>query len=423
MKINMIIAAIVVASLYSCGESDRYGMGFTYTINVDGVDKTKQMNAIPLSNFCDSVATIILETTKESLLSNVDKAVIVNDRVYVFDSTHERAGIILEFDMTGKFIRRIGSVGRGPGEYIRIFDFAIDELNGLLYILDNATNRVISYNLENGRYVNDILMKQNRASVHVIAPVGDLIYTDLHNFEYDESNSLLMSWNTADPETKNYYLPVGKHLKGWTNTTLSSNGKFIFSDGNDYTLYSNKISTDVFKLTKAGIENYIHIESENTIDDRGREMLSMATDDDDSNGTNSESYDRALRNIDCFHSIRDYFETNSYIGFRIGRANYYMLYIYNKGDGEVRTGHYDNDLIVTVKSDYGHFPVQALLAHMQADREGLLYSVWTRSIEKLRTAAQEGMLVDGLDRLDELKQLKDDANPVLFYMNFKEPLR
>jgi transposase len=86
-------------------------------------------------------------------------------------------------------------------------------------------------------------------------------------------------------------------------------------------------------------------------------------------------------------------------------------------------GTLNNDLIVTVKSDYGHFPVRGLLIPMQADREGLLFSIWTKNIEQLRTAAQEGMLVDDVDRLDELKQLKDFSNPVLFYMKFKEPMQ
>lgn len=43
---------------------------------------------------------------------------------------------ILEFSRNGKFIRKIGNIGRGPGEYSSYIHFGVDEEKGLIYVLD-----------------------------------------------------------------------------------------------------------------------------------------------------------------------------------------------------------------------------------------------------------------------------------------------
>ena len=42
---------------------------------------------------------------------------------------------LLQFDRSGKFIRQIGSQGRGPGQYTQIADFCIDENKRNIYII------------------------------------------------------------------------------------------------------------------------------------------------------------------------------------------------------------------------------------------------------------------------------------------------
>ncbi len=424
MKIHkLVIMALFVAATYSCSASDREsGKKFVYNINIDNAKRLEEF--LPLSDFCDNATTIILETTKESLLSRIEKVVLANDRLYVFDSTYGGVGTVAEFDMDGKFVRRFGSVGRGPGEYVGISEFAIDEQNGFMHLFDRRTGRLISYDLDSGKYVSDMRMDQNNSRINAIVSVGDLIYTDLVYWNYDKSNYLLKSWNIDDPETGNYYLPIEKHLKGWTNTTLANNGNFIFHVGNDYSLFSNRFSPEIYKLNDSGIDNYLYVESKDFIDVKGRQKVSSAIESDNSGGSGSlNSYHQTIQNLDCFYGIRDYFETDKYICFYVMRGTTLHNFIYDKNNGEVKAGYFNNDLVVTVKSDYSHLSVQSLLLPMQADDEGLLYSVWSRDIDKLRTAAREGLLAENLDRLEEIKQLPDDANPVIFYMKFKEPMK
>lgn len=120
----------------------------------------------------------------------------------------------------------------------------------------------------------------------------------------------------------------------------------------------------------------------------------------------------------------NYFETDRYISFVVMQSGVFRNFVYDKNNGEVKWwGASEHDLIITVKSDRSHRPIESLLKPMQSDTKGLLYSVWTSDIDKLRTAACEGMLVENLDRLEEIKQLTEDSNPVIFYMKFKEPMK
>jgi hypothetical protein len=393
------------------------GNDFTYTINIDNAEIVK--TPLPISDFCEGVETIILETTEESLLSRVDKVVRVGDRLYVFD---RRTNVVLEFDMDGKFIKRFGMTGRGPGEYSRIYDFTVDAQNKAIYLLDRRT-RIISYDLESGKYIEDISTANNDYNSTFITSVGELVYATLHYREFSESNYMLSSFNIADSGVENYYLPTNEYVKGWSITELVSNSNFIFNHGNDYALFSDMLSPEIMKLTGEVISNYIYIESEEFIDEKGRIKLSEAwkvTTDED------RVFNRTLIELDCFTTIPNYFETDEYICFRImrGSGNMYQ-FVYNKANGKVkRVGYFNNNLIINVKYNTEPNPVEGLLmGTQQADAEGILCVINPWGFETLRTAAREGKLVENLDRLDELKQLPEDSNPVLFYMKFKNPLK
>ena len=53
------------------------------------------------------------------------------------------------FDLKGVFLYKIGSIGSGPGEFTAISDFTIDTDKGVVYTLDNNTQIVHAYQLQN----------------------------------------------------------------------------------------------------------------------------------------------------------------------------------------------------------------------------------------------------------------------------------
>lgn len=87
---------------------------------------------------------ICLETTDESLLARVSKVVSYKNEYYLLDRSQKRLYV---FDGNGRYMRCIGAVGAGPGEYVHLSDFTIDEENGRVAILDAPSN-IYLYDLQ-----------------------------------------------------------------------------------------------------------------------------------------------------------------------------------------------------------------------------------------------------------------------------------
>jgi len=86
---------------------------------------------LPYDSLIKSVKLIPLETTNNCLIQNPFKVVIKNDVIFVQNFLDN----LLEFDINGKFIKKIGNQGKGPYEYTSVYDFDIDnDMN--IYICD-----------------------------------------------------------------------------------------------------------------------------------------------------------------------------------------------------------------------------------------------------------------------------------------------
>ena len=101
-------------------------------------------DTLNVSDWMYPLEIVRLETTEESLLGSVDKLVEYNENYYVLD---KKRNCVLVFDGTGNFLRRVGRVGQGPGEYSRLSDFIVDEKTGCLYLLANSST-VYAYDNE-----------------------------------------------------------------------------------------------------------------------------------------------------------------------------------------------------------------------------------------------------------------------------------
>jgi hypothetical protein len=79
---------------------------------------------------------------------------------------------ILKFDRSGRLICRIGSIGRGPGQYTDFMDYAVDELTGNIYVMGPGIIKVYS---QRGTFVRNIDYK-----AHIAFVGGDIeVYNSL----------------------------------------------------------------------------------------------------------------------------------------------------------------------------------------------------------------------------------------------------
>ena len=142
------------------------------TVNWEQLFDTASMQVIPL------------ETIDQSLLAWVDK-VIITDTVYSFSSNNS----IYTFNQNGNFLFKIAHQGRGPGEYLVLDDFYIDEDNHY-YILDNNSFKIIEYSSK-GEFINEINTLVNNG-------FKEIVLTGIHTGSYPELVKLIQEISKND---------------------------------------------------------------------------------------------------------------------------------------------------------------------------------------------------------------------------------
>lgn len=101
---------------------------------------------IHLSDIAESITYIPLETVDNYLIG--EKGVHIKPAGdYIFINEHGKpVGV---FDRSGKFIRTIGKIGQGPGEYIFDYMFWPDNSAKSIYVWDAAKGQILEFSFEN----------------------------------------------------------------------------------------------------------------------------------------------------------------------------------------------------------------------------------------------------------------------------------
>ena len=136
--------------LSSCGQQHAWDGGL---ISVQ-YDRLPQGEDILLSDWVGEPEFISLDSSDPEALIDGGE-ITVSDRYIGIYSPRET--LFKLFDRaTGKFLRNIGNIGRGPGEYTGISFAQIDETGGKVWISTLNTNKVYAYDISTGRLSEDL---------------------------------------------------------------------------------------------------------------------------------------------------------------------------------------------------------------------------------------------------------------------------
>jgi hypothetical protein len=109
-------------------------------------------NEISLSEIADEVSYIPMENN--SPIGMVYRYQKVNNTIYL--SVKDTG--ILAMDHTGRVLLKIGSIGRGPGEYTFYVYFTVDEKTETVYVMDSG-NIIKAYS-KHGKYLRSFSLKE-----------------------------------------------------------------------------------------------------------------------------------------------------------------------------------------------------------------------------------------------------------------------
>lgn len=169
---------------------------------------------------------MVLDTCRNSIISNVDKIECMDKDIYILDKVREKC--VYRFNHDGKYMGRIGSYGKGKGEYVGIYDFTIDPTNGHILILGNDS-KVYVYD-KTGRFVHSKIVSKSK--LWNIQATDDGIFMSTNHstftlgedafllYRFDHSLNYVDKWNQVLPQYSSV-LPMSSFVFQNNSNTLS----------------------------------------------------------------------------------------------------------------------------------------------------------------------------------------------------------
>jgi hypothetical protein len=104
-----------------------------------------------LEELLTPVACFQLQVPEQEALAAVDQVLVYKNQFICAD---KKFSSLLVFDTGGRFIKRIGKIGKGAGKYLSIEDVFIDTPAGKLTVFSNTSTELISFNLDDDKTEN-----------------------------------------------------------------------------------------------------------------------------------------------------------------------------------------------------------------------------------------------------------------------------
>ncbi len=124
-------------------ENEEFELSFPVIIDMEEI-VNQPITELNLSMVADSLEYIPLETLSESLIDRTGHVVLTEEFIFL-QTLHN----ILKFSRDGKYLSKIGSQGRGPGEYVTMRNISIDIDKERLLIFPNIASELLIYTFDN----------------------------------------------------------------------------------------------------------------------------------------------------------------------------------------------------------------------------------------------------------------------------------
>ena len=154
MKKHLFYFFLMLISLMGCSspkgnaDTEKVEEGLPVINLSEGVEEVDKLN---LSDAAERVEIVKLETTRQSLISDIEHIQVTNSDIWI---THYKDQYLYRFSRDGKFKNRVGKIGQGPEEYTRLSSFWIDDTTKEVYILSTVYG-VKVYDFE-GHYIRTL---------------------------------------------------------------------------------------------------------------------------------------------------------------------------------------------------------------------------------------------------------------------------
>lgn len=399
--INCMFIILAFGMCISCGS---YNTATMYadadTISIDGATRC---DSLIFSDFFKAPKVVLLETKPECVVQNIRSLEIYKEDIYILD---DRANKLYVFDGNGKFKRTISSPGRGHGEYMKLADFSIDRTKEIIYLLDEATDEILKFSLNDYKFLSSIKAVQNGYLTYSMQEIGGKIYLNRSSVLEKEKYEL------REIDERNGK-QVGKFLKsddynhGW-NFPLSLEHSNFYSKNSQSPKYIGLFSNLIMNVTADGVSAAYIVDSRKFVNKE--EVLKM-----------QGIAEGKLEKIDFsdiysqkrIHQISRFIESPSKVFFQYLEGDERNYLVYDKASGKTKTSSlFMNDYV----SDKNMIPMD----FCYSDERGVVALLKPCFMPHfIKYIIDGGKMRTHLDNYSRLIKLNKDSNPVLFFHEYR----
>ena len=415
IRIGFVFFALCLVALFtSCSSSSNPTAEFRgegiYVIDMDSAVRNPD-DACFYSILYKGIKTIFLETSESCLIGFISKMRVFDEHIFILDSRIAKS--LFVFNREGRFVRKIGAIGGGPGEFTGIADFTINPDNKTVYTLDDNRQHINIYDISTGRYLRSINLEYISARSRHFEYLGGKLYSDAYFFKHSPENYLLRVVNESSGKEESRHLNVMEYNKGFSNTNFVYNNVFQLQE-NGNLVFVQRTMDRIIKITKDSIFSLVDIKGKNVL---STEDVKKAIEND------PERWLIDLRKTDKYCEIKNVIELDNRILFDYIGGRFLLKILFDKNTRETYIFNCcTNDLLIREKKDE-YFRLPALTVGCR-DTGGVYYlfssTPYSSMISEIIAAAKAGVFSPDLDKLEYLKNLETDANPVIFYHEFKD---
>lgn len=399
--INCMFIILAFVMCISCGS---YNTATMYadadTISIDGATRC---DSLIFSDFFKAPKVVLLETKPECVVQNIRSLEIYKEDIYILD---DRANKLYIFDGNGKFKRTISSPGRGHGEYMKLADFSIDRTKEVIYLLDEATDEILKFSLDDYKFLSSIKAVQNGYLTYCMQEIGGKIYLNRSSVSEKEKYEL------REIDERNGK-QVGKFLKsddynhGW-NFPLSLEHSNFYSKNSQSPKYIGLFSNLIMNVTADGVSAAYIVDSRKFVNKDEVLMMQRVAE-----GKLEKIDFSGIYSQKRIHQISRFIESPSNVFFQYLEGNERNYLVYDKASGKTKTSSlFMNDYV----SDKNMIPMD----FCYSDERGVVALLKPCFMPHfIKYIIDGGKMRTHLDNYSRLIKLNKDSNPVLFFHEYK----
>lgn len=143
---NIILSLAMACTLIACRNK---GKGVQTVSDVKEITFNEAPNDYMLAKQFKRTRMVQLEYTDDCFIGEIKKVVSTEGMLFILTRNDE---IFCFNETTGKFIKRIGNIGEGPGEYLKATSIFLNEKEKTISVVDDVKSVILVYSID-GKYI------------------------------------------------------------------------------------------------------------------------------------------------------------------------------------------------------------------------------------------------------------------------------